>query len=95
MRARRAGRRFTPGNPRAKNTRPRPPSSDPGPKGVPRRAPELHPGEIEQVDDDYPTGMPEDWTWPPGRSDRWGVASGPSERLHEIGAHGVTFPAMS
>ena len=52
-------------------------------------------GEIEQVDDDYPTGMPEDWTWPPGRSDRWGVASGPSERLHEIGAHGVTFPAMS
>lgn len=40
-------------------------------------------GEVDQVDDDYPTGMPDDWTWPPGRVDRWGVSEPPSKRLHE------------
>ena len=40
-------------------------------------------GEVDQVDDDYPTGMPEDWTWPPGRVDQWGVSDAPSKRLHE------------
>ena len=40
-------------------------------------------GEIDQVGDDYPTGTPEDWTWPPGRVDRWGVSEPPSKRLHE------------
>ncbi len=40
-------------------------------------------GEVEQVDDDYPTGMPGDWTWPPGRVDRWGISEPPSKRLHE------------
>ena len=40
-------------------------------------------GEVDQVDDDYPTGMPEDWTWPPGRVDRWGISEPPSKRLHE------------
>ncbi len=39
--------------------------------------------EVDQVDDDYPTGMPEDWTWPPGRVDRWGISEPPSKRLHE------------
>lgn len=27
------------------------------------------------VDDDYPTGGPEDWTWPEGRIDQWGVSA--------------------
>ncbi len=40
-------------------------------------------GEIDQVGDDYPTGMPDDWIWPPGRIDRWGVSEPPSKRLHE------------
>ncbi len=40
-------------------------------------------GEVDQVGDDYPTGMPEDWTWPPGRVDRWGISEPPSKRLHE------------
>ncbi len=40
-------------------------------------------GEVDQVDDDYPTGTPDDWTWPPGRVDRWGVSDPPSQRLHE------------
>ncbi len=39
--------------------------------------------EVEQVDDAYKTGGPEDWTWPPGRMDRWGVATPPSARMKE------------
>lgn len=27
------------------------------------------------VGDDYPTGSPEDWTWPEGRIDQWGVST--------------------
>ena len=37
--------------------------------------------EVEQVDDSYPTGGPNDWGFPEGRSDRWGVTDPPSERM--------------
>ncbi|MFM0155677.1 VOC family protein [Paraburkholderia sediminicola] len=37
--------------------------------------------EVQQVDDTYRTGGPEDWKWPPGRIDQWGIGKGPSERL--------------
>jgi catechol 2,3-dioxygenase len=37
--------------------------------------------EVQQVDDSYRVGAPEDWTWPPGRTDRWGISGPPSERL--------------
>ena len=37
--------------------------------------------EVSQVDDSYRTGMPEDWKWPPGRIDHWGIAAGPSADL--------------
>jgi 2,3-dihydroxy-p-cumate/2,3-dihydroxybenzoate 3,4-dioxygenase len=30
--------------------------------------------EIERVDDSYVTGTPEDWKWPPKRTDHWGIA---------------------
>jgi catechol 2,3-dioxygenase len=30
--------------------------------------------EVLQVDDGYRVGTPDDWTWPPGRSDQWGIA---------------------
>lgn len=30
--------------------------------------------EVLQVDDSYCVGGPEDWVWPPGRTDQWGVA---------------------
>jgi catechol 2,3-dioxygenase-like lactoylglutathione lyase family enzyme len=30
--------------------------------------------EVLQVDDDYTVGGPDDWKWPPGRADRWGIA---------------------
>jgi len=42
--------------------------------------------EIEQVDDSYPTGGPDDWGFGPGRSDQWGVTDPPSDRLKA--AHG-------
>lgn len=37
--------------------------------------------EVQQVDDSYPTGGPDDWKWPPGRIDQWGVGRNPSDRL--------------
>lgn len=37
--------------------------------------------EVLQVDDTYRTGGPDDWQWPPGRIDQWGVGRAPSERL--------------
>src|SRR5579863_4495587 len=29
---------------------------------------------VEKVTDDYRVGAPEDWTWPPGRIDQWGLS---------------------
>lgn len=37
--------------------------------------------EVEQIDDSYITGYPDDWTWPKGRSDQWGVTKPPSDDL--------------
>lgn len=37
--------------------------------------------EVEQVDDTYPTGYPQDWAWPQGRTDQWGITRAPSENL--------------
>ena len=33
-----------------------------------------HTADVLQVDDHYRVGGPEDWTWPKGRSDQWGIA---------------------
>lgn len=37
--------------------------------------------EVSQVDDSYRTGTPEDWKWPPGRIDHWGISAMPSTEL--------------
>jgi 2,3-dihydroxy-p-cumate/2,3-dihydroxybenzoate 3,4-dioxygenase len=37
--------------------------------------------EVEEVGDDYKVGGPEDWKWPPGRTDQWGVSSKDNERI--------------
>jgi 2,3-dihydroxy-p-cumate/2,3-dihydroxybenzoate 3,4-dioxygenase len=29
---------------------------------------------VEKISDDYKTGAPEDWTWPKGRIDQWGMS---------------------
>lgn len=39
--------------------------------------------EVEQVDDSYVTGTPEDWKWPPGRVDHWGISAPPSAALKQ------------
>jgi catechol 2,3-dioxygenase len=39
--------------------------------------------EVEQVDDTYVAGGPDDWKWPPGRVDQWGVSAPPSPRIKE------------
>lgn len=39
--------------------------------------------EVEQVDDTYVAGGPDDWTWPAGRTDQWGVSAPPSPRIKE------------
>ena len=41
--------------------------------------------EMQQVDASYRTGKPEDWKWPPGRLDHWGITKGPSERIETAG----------
>jgi hypothetical protein len=30
--------------------------------------------EVSEVPEDYKVGGPEDWKWPPGRIDHWGVS---------------------
>ncbi|VCU68971.1 Manganese-dependent 2,3-dihydroxybiphenyl 1,2-dioxygenase [Pigmentiphaga humi] len=36
---------------------------------------------VEQIDDSYLAGGPDDWKWPPGRLDQWGISAPPSARL--------------
>lgn len=36
--------------------------------------------DVLQVDDDHPVGGPDDWAWPPGRTDQWGIAPPKSDR---------------
>ena len=46
--------------------------------------------EIAEVGDDYKVGGLEDWQWPPGRIDHWGISkkdtakTGPAERLYRF-----------
>jgi catechol 2,3-dioxygenase len=37
--------------------------------------------EVARVDASYRVGRPDDWRWPPGRVDHWGVSDPPSERM--------------
>jgi catechol 2,3-dioxygenase-like lactoylglutathione lyase family enzyme len=39
--------------------------------------------DVEQIDDSYPVRGPEDWKWPAGRVDHWGISAPPSARLKE------------
>ncbi len=41
--------------------------------------------EMQQVDAHHKAKMPEDWKWPPGRLDYWGISAGPSERIEIAG----------
>jgi catechol 2,3-dioxygenase len=37
--------------------------------------------EVSTAGDDYKVGMPEDWKWPPGRIDHWGIGTAPTAEL--------------
>lgn len=39
--------------------------------------------EVQKVDDSYKVGGPDDWKWPPGRIDHWGISAPPAPRLKE------------
>lgn len=41
--------------------------------------------EMQQIDASYRPRGPEDWTWPPGRLDQWGITAAPSKRIEEAG----------
>jgi len=45
--------------------------------------------EVQRVDDSYRTGGPEDWKWPPNRTDHWGIAKRDDAKL---AASGAAFP---
>jgi 2,3-dihydroxy-p-cumate/2,3-dihydroxybenzoate 3,4-dioxygenase len=38
--------------------------------------------EVERVDNSYKVGGPDDWKWPPGRTDHWGLSKRDDARLH-------------
>src|SRR5262245_29823162 len=38
-------------------------------------------GEVNRVDASYRVGRPEDWQWPPGRVDHWGISDPSSQRM--------------
>ena len=37
--------------------------------------------EVSEVGDDYKVGSPEDWKWPPGRIDQWGISTKDGKRI--------------
>jgi hypothetical protein len=39
--------------------------------------------DVEQVDDSHVARGPQDWTWPTGRVDQWGISAPPSARLKD------------
>lgn len=46
--------------------------------------------EVQRIDQHYRVGGPDDWQWPPGRIDRWGISDPPSERLRAA-QHKIPF----
>jgi catechol 2,3-dioxygenase len=48
--------------------------------------------EVLQVDDSYVVRGPAEWTWPPGRTDHWGIA--PPRQSTSGGAGGVPYAAI-
>ncbi len=41
--------------------------------------------EMQQIDATYRPKTPEQWAWPPGRLDYWGISAAPSERIEAAG----------
>ena len=47
----------------------------------PEELPLEYTGEMQQVGNDHVARGPQDWTWPPGRVDQWGIVPGPTARV--------------
>lgn len=47
----------------------------------PEELPLEYTAEMQQVDDSHRVRAPEEWTWPAGRLDHWGITAGPSARV--------------
>ena len=39
--------------------------------------------DVQQIDEHHRPGGPDDWTWPAGRVDQWGISAPPSPRLKQ------------
>jgi catechol-2,3-dioxygenase len=39
--------------------------------------------DVEQIDETYVAGGPDDWKWPSGRVDQWGISQPPTARLKD------------
>lgn len=51
----------------------------------PEDMPVEYTAEMQQVDASHRPGRPDDWKWPPGRLDHWGISAHPSERMEAAG----------
>jgi catechol 2,3-dioxygenase len=51
----------------------------------PEKLPIEYTAEMLQVDDSYRVGTPDDWKWPPGRLDHWGISPHASEAMEAAG----------
>lgn len=49
----------------------------------PEEVPLEYTAEMQRVDGTYRVGAPQDWIWPPGRLDQWGITAGPSARVKD------------
>jgi catechol 2,3-dioxygenase-like lactoylglutathione lyase family enzyme len=50
--------------------------------------------EVEQVDESYKVRGPEDWKWPPGRVDQWGISPPPGPTLKEAQKRVLFAPSI-
>jgi catechol 2,3-dioxygenase len=50
----------------------------------PEEMPLEYTAEMEQVDESHRVRMPEEWKWPQGRLDHWGLTPGPSARVERV-----------
>ena len=51
--------------------------------------------EIEQIDETYQAGRPEDWTWPAGRIDQWGIGQMPTDHLKQAQRRVLFMPQLN
>ena len=49
--------------------------------GDPEEMPLEYTSDMQQVGEDHRPRKPEEWSWPPGRVDHWGLTPGPSARV--------------